>query len=150
MAGWDKPERRRIQAETKHILGNKTEGCGAVTCRGALSNPSTSRGIGLEAGALGTRLGPQKETISMGNTSSILSNAETGTHFPKRSSKDMTHQERTAVSIVTGPDGAHAPAQLPNGDLSVGHDVSKVGAHLWGNTQCRETTTSSFSRGTPE
>lgn len=43
----------------------------------------------------------------------------------------MTHQQRTAVSIVTGPNGAHAPSQLPDGDLFVGHDVSKVGAHLW-------------------
>lgn len=44
----------------------------------------------------------------------------------------LTHQERMAVSIVTGPDGAHASPELSDGDLPVGHDVCEVGAHLWG------------------
>lgn len=38
-----------------------------------------------------------------------------------------------AVSTVTGPDGAHAPPEFSDGDLSWGHNVSKVGAHLWEN-----------------
>lgn len=38
-------------------------------------------------------------------------------------------QERMAVSIVTGPDGAHASPELSDGDLPVGHDVCEVGAH---------------------
>lgn len=64
-----------------------------------------------------------------------MDNTEMGTNFLKF--KGMTHQERTTVSVVTGPDGAQAPPQLPDGDLSVGHDVSKVGAHLWENTMQR-------------
>lgn len=41
------------------------------------------------------------------------------------------------VSIVTGPDGAHATPELSDGDFPVGHDVSEVSANLcmWeGNT----------------
>lgn len=34
------------------------------------------------------------------------------------------------VSIVTGPDGAHATPELADGDFPVGHDVSEVGANL--------------------
>lgn len=34
------------------------------------------------------------------------------------------------VSIVTGPDGAHATPELSDGDFPVGHDVSEVGANL--------------------
>lgn len=61
----------------------------------------------------------------------------------------MTHQQRTAVSVVTGPDGAHAPPQLPDGDLFVGHDVSKVGAHLWKKRHA-ERPPQAFPLGTPE
>lgn len=60
----------------------------------------------------------------------------------------MTYQETTAVSIVAGPDGAHAPPQLPDGNLSWNHDVSKVGAHLWEKTESIKDT-SSFPLGTP-
>lgn len=38
----------------------------------------------------------------------------------------MFIQERMAV---TGPDRTHATSQILGGDLSVGHDISKVGAH---------------------
>lgn len=37
-----------------------------------------------------------------------------------------------AVPKVTGPNGAHASPQLPDGDLPLGHDVRQVGAHLGG------------------
>lgn len=51
---------------------------------------------------------------------------------PQKKPEVLTHQERMAVSIVTGPDGAHASPELSDGDLPVGHDVCEVGAHLWG------------------
>lgn len=51
---------------------------------------------------------------------------------PQKKPEGLTHQERMAVSIVTGPDGAHATPELSDGDLPVGHDVCEVGAHLWG------------------
>lgn len=99
-------------------------------CSGNQTNAQSSKTLPL----------PPPNPISMPYKAvPILDGSGSQTKLPPKKLEVLAHQERMAVSIVTGPDRAHASPELSDGDLPVGHNVCKVGAHLWGrkkhNTQ---------------